>query len=66
MSRKQQGDRTKPEFGQRGRDNAEPVEAMPTSLERLQEIGRRWWGKKAPQKKKDPRALGFRRQHKSS
>ena len=45
------------EFGKRGRSKAAPAELPTTSLERLKQIGLRWWGKPTP-KKKDQRGLG--------
>lgn len=48
------------EFGKRGRSKAAPAEPPMTSLERLKQIGQRWWGKPTP-KKKDPGGLGFKR-----
>jgi hypothetical protein len=43
-----------PGFGKRGRPEA-PAERRPTAVERLKKIGARWWGKKKPQNRKDPR-----------
>jgi len=48
-------------FGRRGRAKVALAERTLTSMQRLKQIGTRWWGKKEPQKKKDPRGMGFKR-----
>ncbi len=62
MSRAQDGKTRAAEFGKRGRESDVRAERRPTALQRLTKAGGRWWGKLQPKKKKkDPRALGFRR-----
>lgn len=51
MSRERAGKKT-PDFGRRGREEAvQAVVRKPTSMERLKNIGSRWWRKPAPAKK---------------
>lgn len=52
-----------PGFGRRGRQKAVVVaKRQPTSIERLQKIAARLWGKKVlPKAKKNPWGSGFKR-----
>ena len=51
MSRERAGKKT-PDFGRRGSETiaTAAVERKPTSMERLKTMGRRWLGKRGPQK----------------
>jgi hypothetical protein len=51
MSKLRTGKKTA-DFGRRGSDKAAPVVRKPTSMERLKTMGRQWWSKNGPQKKK--------------
>lgn len=37
------GKNKKPEFGKRGREMLEPTERKATAVQRLQDMGSRWW-----------------------
>ena len=46
----------KPEFGKRGRQIVEPTGRKATAVQRLQEMGSRWWSASGlPTRKKPPR-----------
>jgi len=46
----QRRDKSKPEFGKRGRGEIAQSKRGPTTMERLKKIGSRWWGKTSSQK----------------
>jgi hypothetical protein len=48
-------------FGKRGHKELAPTERKARATQRLREIGSRWWRASGLQKKKDPRAKGFKR-----
>ncbi len=48
-------------FGKRSNTSAEPAERKVSATQRLREIGSRWLRATGLQKKKQPRAMGFRR-----
>ena len=51
----------KSDFGKRGHQSVEPAEPKASATQRLREMGSRWWRASGLQKKKDPRAKGFKR-----
>ena len=51
----------KPDFGKRGHESVELTERKTSATQRLREIGSRWWRASGLQKKKNPRAKGFKR-----
>jgi hypothetical protein len=55
----------KPDFGKRDQKSVEPTERAPSATQRLREIGSRWWRASGLQKKKLPRAKGFKRSQRS-
>ncbi len=51
----------KPDFGTRGRKQAEPTERKETVVQRLKNMGTRWWGASRLQTKKAPHAKSLKR-----
>jgi hypothetical protein len=51
----------KADFGKRSHEEVAPTERKAGAAQRLREIGSRWWRASGLQKKKDPRAKGFKR-----
>jgi hypothetical protein len=51
----------KPDFGTRGRKQVEPTERKATVVQRLKQMGTRWWGASGLQTRKSPHAKGFKR-----
>ena len=52
----------KPEFGKRGHRAVEPAEHKATAVQRLQEMGSRWWSASGlSTTRKVPRVKGLRR-----
>jgi len=49
------------DFGKRGLQSVEPTERKASATQRLREMGSRWWRASGLQRKKDPRAKGFKR-----
>jgi len=55
------GQKKKPEFGTRGRQQVEPTERKATVVQRLTKMGTGWWAASGLQTKKPPHAKGFKR-----